>query len=158
MRGLAVAPEHRCTPYERGDYPYPQSVEARIVAGMGGRVYGPYTGRHFASRRETDIEHMVATSEANDSGLYAADAGTRRRFASDLLNLTLAAPAVNRHHQSGKDAGEWLPRMNRCWFAARAVAVNRKCRLTVDAREARALEEVLTRCTPTAMVVASGRR
>ena len=56
-RGMAVAPEHRCTPYERDDYPYPQSVEARIVAGMGGRVYGPYTGRHFASRRETDIEH-----------------------------------------------------------------------------------------------------
>ena len=35
-RGLAVAPEHRCTPYERGDYPYPQPVEARIVVGMGG--------------------------------------------------------------------------------------------------------------------------
>ena len=43
-RGLAVAPEHCCTPYERGDYPYPQPVEARIVADMGGRVYGPYTG------------------------------------------------------------------------------------------------------------------
>ena len=55
-RGLSVAPEHRCSPYERSDYPYSQSVEARIVAGMGGRVYGPYTGRHFASRRETDIE------------------------------------------------------------------------------------------------------
>ena len=52
-RGLAVAPEHRCTPYERGDYPYPQSVEARIVAGMGGRVYGPYTGRHIAAARRT---------------------------------------------------------------------------------------------------------
>ena len=34
-----------------------QSVEARIVAGMGGRVYGPYTGRYYANRRETDIEH-----------------------------------------------------------------------------------------------------
>ena len=124
---------------------------------MGGRVYGPYTGRHFASRRETDIEHMVATSEAHDSGLCAADAGTRRRFASDLLNLTLAAPAVNRHQKSGKDAGEWLPRLNRCWFAAQVVAVKRKYRLTVDAREARALEGVLSRCASTAMVVASGR-
>ena len=119
-RGLAVAPEHRCSPYDRGDYPYSQSVEARIVAGMGGRVYGPYTGRHFASRRETDIEHMVAASEAHDSGFCAADAATRRRFASDLLNLTLAAPAVNRRQKSGKDTGEWLPRMNRCWFAARS--------------------------------------
>ena len=157
MRGLAVVPEHRRTPYERGDYPYPQSVEARIVAGMGGRVYGPYTGRHFASRRETDIEHMVATSEAHDSGLCVADAGTRRRFASDLLNLTLAAPAVNRHRKGGKDAGEWLSRLNRCWFAARVVAVKRRYRLTVDAREARALEGVLSRCASTAMVVADGR-
>ena len=113
-RSLTVAPEHRCAPYDRNDYAYSQSVETRIIAGMGGRVYGPYTGRHFASRRETDIEHMVATLEAHDSGLCAADATTKRRFASDLLNLTLAAPAVNRHQKSGKDAGEWMPRMNRC--------------------------------------------
>ena len=138
-RGLTLAPEHRCAPYDRDDYPYSQSVETRIIAGMGGRVYGPYTGRHFASRRETDIEHMVATSEAHDSGLCAADAETKHRFASDLLNLTLAAPAVNRHQKSGKDAGEWMPRMNRCWFAGRVEAVKRKYGLTVDAREARAL-------------------
>ena len=67
-RGLTVAPEHRCAPYDRDDYPYSQSVETRIIAGMGGRVHGPYTGRYFGSRRETDIEHMVATSEAHDSG------------------------------------------------------------------------------------------
>ena len=156
-RGLTIAPEHRCAAYDRDDYPYSQSVETRIIAGMGGRVYGPYTGRYFASRRETDIEHMVATSEAHDSGLCGADAGTKRRFASDLLNLTLAAPAVNRHQKSGKDAGEWMPRTNRCWFAVRVVAVKRKYRLTVDAREARALEGVLTGCTSTEMVVAEGQ-
>ena len=156
-RGLTVAPEHRCAPYDRDDYPYSQSVETRIIAGMGGRVYGPYTGRHFASRRETDIEHMVATSEAHDSGLCGADAGTKRRFASDLLNLTLAAPAVNRHQKSGKDAGEWMPRMNRCWFAGRVVAVKRKYGLSVDAREARALEGVLSECSSTEMVMAEGQ-
>ena len=100
---------------------------------------------------------MVATSEAHDSGLCAADVGTRRRFASGLLNLTLAAPAVNRRQKSGMDAGEWLPRLIRCWFADRVVAVKRKYRLTVDAREARALEGVLSRCASTAMVVADGR-
>ena len=46
-RGLVVAPEHRCAPYRRSDYPYPPSVEARIVAAQGGRVYGPYTGTHL---------------------------------------------------------------------------------------------------------------
>ena len=156
-QGLTIAPEQRCTPYDRDDYPYSQSVETRIIAGMGGRVYGPYTGRHFSSRRETDIEHMVATSEAHDSGLCAAEAATKRRFASDLLNLTLAAPAVNRHQKSGKDAGEWMPQMNRCWFAGRVVGVKRKYGLTVDAREARALEGVLSGCGSTEMVVAEGQ-
>ena len=70
--GLAVVPEQRCSPYDRAGYPYPQSVEARIVASMGGRVYGPYTGRRFRSVRETDIDHVVALSEAHDSGLCAA--------------------------------------------------------------------------------------
>ena len=79
-RGLAVAAEHRCTPYARRDYPYPQSVEAGIVASMGGRVYGPYTGRYFVSMRQTDIEHIVAFTEAHDSGLCAADRATRQRF------------------------------------------------------------------------------
>ncbi len=159
-RGLAVAPEHRCTPYARRDYPYSQSVEAAIVASMGGRIYGPYTGRYFVSTGQTDIEHIVAVSEAHDSGLCAAAPATRRRFASDPLNLTLAAPAVNRCGAAGKcgfDAGQWLPPMNRCWFAARVIAVKRKYRLTVDRREAAALERVLSGCSSTDMVFATGR-
>ena len=56
----------------------------------------PYTGAVFDSARQTDIEHIVARSEADDSGLCAADPATRLRFAGDLLNLTLAAPGLNR--------------------------------------------------------------
>ena len=159
-RGLTVAEEHRCTPYARPDYPYPQSIEANIVASMDGRIYGPYTGRKFTSMRQTDIEHIVAFSEAHDSGLCAAGRATRRRFAQDPLNLTLAAPGVNRCGASGKcdsDAGEWLPAMNRCWFAGRVVAVKRKYRLTVDRREAAALERVLSACSSTAMLFTTGR-
>ena len=66
-RGLVVTPEQRCSPYDADDYRYPQSVEDRIVAELGG-VYGPYTGRWFASKSDTDIEHVVARSEAHDSG------------------------------------------------------------------------------------------
>ena len=155
LYGLTVAPEHRCTPYNRRDYPYPQSVEARIVAAQGGHVYGPYTGRTFASTRETDIEHIVSLSEAHDSGLCAADATTRRRFASDPLNLTLAAPAVNRcghGAKCGHDAAGWLPPMNRCWFADRVVAVKRKYGLSVDRREAATLQSVLAHCDTIEMI------
>ena len=102
LAGLTVAPEFRCTPYRRGDYPYPQTIEARIVVAQGGHVYGPYTGRTFPSTRHTDIDHIVSLSEAHDSGLCAADPATRRRFTTDLLNLTLAAPAVNRLRAGGQ--------------------------------------------------------
>ena len=151
-RGLVVAPEVRCSPYDADDYRYPQSVEDQIVAQLG-NVYGPYTGRWFASDRETDIEHIVARSEAHDSGLCAADGATRRRFASDLLNLTLAAPSVNRNQKRDRDGAEWLPDQNRCWFAERVVAVRRKYGLTIDQLEADALERVLSNCASTSLVV-----
>ncbi len=153
--GLVVAPEHRCSPYNYRDYHYPQSVEPRIVSAIG-KVYGPYTGRCFAGIRQTDIEHIVARSEAHDSGLCAVDRAMRRRFASDLLNLTLASPKVNRCSKSGKcakDAAEWMPDMNQCWFAALIIKVRRKYGLTIDRREADALEQVLSSCPSTELVV-----
>ena len=146
-----MAPEYRCSPYDRDrDYRYPQSIEREIVRRLG-EIYGPYTGTCFSSTSETDIEHMVATSEAHDSGLCAADRATRARFATDLRNLTLASPGVNRHRKSGKDAGEWLPERNRCWFAARIVEVRRAYGLTINRGEAQALERILARCASTEM-------
>ena len=145
-RGLVVAPEERCAPYDRKwDYPYSQTVERLIVERMG-MIYGPYTGTCFDSMGETDIEHMVATSEAHDSGLCGRDLETKRRFASDLRNLTLASPQVNRHEKGGKDAADWMPEKNKCWFAARVVGVRVAYELTIDRREAVALERVLSRC------------
>lgn len=154
-RGLAVAPEERCSPYDRKrDYAYPQSVERDIVRRLG-RIYGPYTNRCFGSTRETDIEHIVAAAEAHDSGLCRADAATRRRFARDLDNLTLASPRVNRQLKKAKDAAEWLPDRNRCWFADRVLQVRRKYRLTIDRREAAALERVLAGCASAALETAT---
>ena len=46
--------------------------------------------------------------------------------------------------------------MNRCWFAARVVAVKRKYALTVDRREADSLERVLSGCTSTVMIMSAG--
>ena len=148
-----VAPEQRCAPYDSDDYRYSQSVEQRIVAGMGGIIYDPYTATWFASTSETDIEHIVARSEAHDSGLCAADAATRRQFAGDLLNLTLASPAVNRSRKSAKDAAEWLPDLNHCWFAGRVVEVRQRYSLTIDPREREVLEGILTGCASTSMDV-----
>lgn len=152
-RGLVVQAEHRCAPYDADDYPYSQAVEAQIVAKQGGRIYGPYSGRWFGSTGETDIEHIVARSEAHDSGLCAADAAKRRAFAGDVRNLTLASPEVNRYQKSANDAAAWLPQLNQCWFAQRVVEVRQAYQLTIDQAEADALDRVLTGCTSTAMIV-----
>ncbi len=49
-----------------------------------------------------------------------------------------------------------MPKMNKCWFARRVVDVRRKYALTIDRREADALEGVLSRCASTEMVFAEG--
>ena len=149
--GIRIEPENRCSHYDSDLYPYSQSVEPRIVNQQGGRIYGPYTGTYFSSIRETDIEHIVARSEAHDSGLCAADSNTRRAFASDLLNLTLASPSVNRHQKIDNDLAEWLPTMNQCWYVNRVVQVKRKYNLSMDQAEANTARRVLASCPSTQM-------
>ena len=151
-RGITIAPEDRCSPYDSDEYRYSPSVEPRIVAAQGG-IYGPYTGTWFESIKETDIEHIVARSEAHDSGLCAAGPATWSEFASDLLNLTLASPSVNRHQKSDNDAAEWLPELNQCWYVHRTVQVRREYGLTIDRAEAQAIDRVLAGCQSTDMVV-----
>lgn len=113
---------------------------------QGGRIYSPYDGQYFSSLFETHIEHVVARSEAHDSGLCSASPETRREFAKDLLNLTLASPELNQRVKQHYDAGEWLPESNRCWYADTVLGVKRKYGLTVDVVEAGALERVLRAC------------
>ena len=151
-RGITVAPENRCSPYDSDEYRYSPSVEPRIVDAQGG-IYGPYTGTWFASIKETDIEHIVARSEAHDSGLCAAGPAIWSEFASDILNLTLASPSVNRHQKSDNDVAEWLPDLNQCWYVDRTVQVRREYGLTIDRAEADAVDRILAGCQSTDMVV-----
>ena len=151
-RGITVAPEYRCSPYDADEYRYSPSVEPRIVDAQGG-IYGPYTGTWFATIKETDIEHIVARSEAHDSGLCAADPATWSEFASDLLNLTLASPSVNRHQKSDNDVAEWLPDLNQCWYVDRTLQVRREYGLTIDRTEADAADRILAGCQSIEMVV-----
>lgn len=151
-RGLTVAPENRCSEYDRDDYQYSRSVEDELVKEYGG-AYSPYTGEWFAADTETDIEHMVALSEAHDSGMCARSLEERREFSNDLLNLTLSSPSLNRFAKSARDAAEWLPDYNYCWFASRIVQVKTRYRLSVDRAEAEALEGVLQSCAATTLII-----
>ena len=153
LAGIPIRAENRCTPYESDDYRYPQSLEAQIMAEMDGSFYSPYTGETFDWGEDVDIEHIVARSEAHDSGLCAADIFTRLAFASDPLNLTFASPAVNRDQKVAKDVAEWLPELNKCWYVNRVVAVKRRYGLSMDAREAEAALAVLEACPSVAMEI-----
>ena len=152
-RGLTVAPESRCpgNRYDRDEYGSRyRSKEDDIIEELGA-IYGPYTGRCFESDRDTTIEHIVAIHEAHTSGMCTADLETKRTFAGDLLNLTLAAGDIN-SAKSNLDAFDWLPEKNQCWFAQRVVDVKLKYGMTVDRDEAGALERVLSGCESTALI------
>ena len=145
---LVVAPERRCTPYSRIDYYYPPSIEQAIIARDG--LESPYNGDVFTSANETHIEHIVALSEAHDSGLCDASPDIKRQFARDLDNLVLASPTLNRL-KGGQDAGEWLPKLARarCWYAAKVVDVKLKYSLTADEKEYAVLQRILKECKET---------
>ena len=150
--GVPVADENRCTPYVQEDYRYPQSIELNIIESLGG-IHSPYTDQCFENRSETDIEHIVARSEAHDSGLCSASSETKTAFATDLLNLTLASPQLNRYEKGSLDVAEWQPERNVCWFVQRTIDVRRKYGLTIDQREANAIDEILSGCASTDLVV-----
>ena len=101
--------------------------------------------RVFTSDTETHIDHIVALSEAHDSGMCDRTLDEKRVFANDLNNLTLASPALNRR-KAAKDAGEWMPPNARCWFARAVISVKRAYELTIDDTERRELERVISVC------------
>lgn len=144
--GVVVAPEVRHTAYERRDYSYPGSIEQQIVVRQGG-VFSPYSMCCFSDVGATDIEHIVANSEAHDSGMGLRTRAERQQYASDLDNLTLAAPRLNRYEKRDKDPANWLPENNRCWYVGKYLEIKRKYGLSMDRAEADAVLAVYRSCT-----------
>ena len=111
-RGLQVCEEQSRDGYDRDAFGTGyRSLEDDIIAALpatmktAGQVYTPYSCLAFDivpdGTAATDIEHIVALAEAHDSRI--AD-GRRREIASDLDNLTIADPTVNRSQKSDRDA------------------------------------------------------
>ena len=158
-RGLKIAKENRCTPYNRkSDYSYSQLLEEKIIESLGNKIYSPYSETFFKSTDETDIEHIVSLSEAHDSGLCSANPQEKSTFASDLRNLTLASPSLNRDEKSRHDASSWLPEKNRCWYAGKVLEVKMAYKLSVDSSELVALEKVLAKCPSLEMTFPEKRK
>ena len=64
-------------------------------------------------------------------------------MASDLNNLTIADPTVNRSQKSDRDAAGWIPARHGQWFAERVIGVKLEYGLSVDRAERDALEALL---------------
>ena len=145
LRLVSIEPENRCTPYDRDDYPYPQSIEQDIIDRQGG-LFSPYDSTMFNDPSESDIEHIVAVSEAHDSGMCSRSAEEKKIFSTDLDNLTLATPRLNRFEKIGYDAAEWLPPLNQCWYVWTIAHVKSKHDLTVDRAEYNVLHQIVLDC------------
>lgn len=143
--GITIAPENRCTKYKRDDYRYSPAIESRIIREMGG-IYDPYVGEWLNSPFQSDIEHVVAAAEAHDSGLCMAAREEKMRFASDPDNLVLAGAYLNRYVKVAKDAGEWLPQKNVCWYIKTIAKIKKRYDLTMDQREFDAIVKANRMC------------
>ena len=150
-RGLRVCTERLPDGYDRDAFGTGyRSLEDEIIAALpptmkeDGQVYTPYSCIAFdvtpSGTAATDIEHIVALAEAHDSGI---DDDRRRDIASDLDNLTIADPTVNRSQKGARDAAEWMPTRHGAWFADRVIRVKLEYGLTVDTAERDALEALL---------------
>ena len=152
-RGVEVEEESRCpeATYQRDEYGSRyRSKEEELVEELGG-IFDPYTGICYDSLGETTIDHMVALHQAHYSGMCFSETETKRTFGGDILNLTLTSGDVN-GSKGALDAFDWMPAMNKCWFARRVVDVRLKYGITVDKPEAAALELVLAGCESTQIV------
>ena len=150
-RGLRVCSERPRDGYDRAAFGTSYStLEDDIIAALpptmkaNGQVYTPYSCITFditpSGTAGTDIEHIVALAEAHDSGI---DDDRRRDIASDLDNLTIADPTVNRSQKGARDAAEWMPTYHGAWFADRVIRVKLEYGLTVDPAERDALAALL---------------
>ena len=147
-QGVQVAPERARTGYERPTTNRYQRHERTVYRELG-MDRTPYTCTAIGGDlTRVDVEHIVALSEAHDSGLAPSQ---MLAFSGDPLNLTVAAPRENRHVKSDKDAAGYLPPRNRCWFAGRVLDIKSRWGLTVDAAEATALLGALAGCDPRTM-------
>lgn len=117
---------------------------------LRGTLISPYSGDTIAFDRTDstiDIDHVVALSDAWQTGASSWDEGTKREFANDPLNLLVVESSLNRQKGAG-DAATWLPPKKdyRCEYVSRQIAVKAKYELWVKPAEAEAMERVLSDC------------
>ena len=91
------------------------------------------------------IDHVVALSNAWQTGIFKADLTTRKNFANDPLNLLAVKGSLNSQKGDG-DAATWLPpnKQFRCDYVSRQVEVKVKYGLWLTRAEKEAILRILS--------------
>jgi hypothetical protein len=120
---------------------------------ISGTLLDPYSNKTIAfdltkSSSTIDIDHVVALSNAWQTGAFQLTLPERTNFANDPLNLLAVDFKLNRQKGDG-DAATWLPpyKSYRCTYVARQVSVKAKYKLWVTTPEKTAISNLLTACT-----------
>ncbi len=114
----------------------------------GGRWFSYYDAQTWTSPADLQIDHVVALSEAWDSGAHTWTTARREAFANDLGfagSLQAVTGSVNQS-KSDSDPAQWLPPVQtaRCTYTTTWVAIKWRWGLTVDAAERNRLAELLS--------------
>ncbi|QXG77842.1 DUF1524 domain-containing protein [Modestobacter sp. L9-4] len=120
---------------------------------VSGQLADPYSGKAISFVRGQDtsaavqIDHVVALSNAWQTGAQALDAARRTALANDPLNLLAVDGPLNMQKGDG-DAATWLPpnKSYRCAYVARQVAVKVSYGLWTTQAEHNAMATVLSSC------------
>jgi len=117
---------------------------------LTGQLLDPFSGKviTFSSTKSNiDIDHVVALSNAWQTGAAYFDKTKRVAIANDPLNLIAVDAKLNRQKGDG-DAATWLPPLKtyRCDYVARQIAVKAKYGLWVTQPEKGAIIKLLEMC------------
>ena len=117
---------------------------------LTGQLLDPFSDKiiSFSSAKSMiDIDHVVALSNAWQTGAAYFDKTKRAAIANDPLNLIAVDAKLNRQKGDG-DAATWLPPLKsyRCDYVARQIAVKAKYGLWVTQPEKGAIIKLLEKC------------
>ena len=130
------------------DIPYKEGTrDCKVIAGQ---LLDPFSGKVIIfspTKVVIDIDHVVALSNAWQTGAAYFDKSVRTQIANDPLNLLAVDSKLNRQKGDG-DAATWLPpnKSFRCEYVARQVAVKAKYKLWVTEPEKVAITKILSNC------------
>jgi hypothetical protein len=128
-------------------------VKTRNCVVESGILIDRYSGetinfvRGNVTSMEVQIDHVVALSNAWQTGAFKLSVTQRTALANDPLNLFAVKGRLNSQKGDG-DAATWLPPLKsfRCTYVAQQIAVKAKYSLWVTAPEKEAMTRILAAC------------